>query len=313
MRKLTWWEKFLVLLALNLALSGLASAQPTGAPAAPGAPAAGPRTIGAQPAGVPSAVPRATGAPPAGSKPAGAPSPVAKPAVPKVSPPGPPAGFTDYGSFLAEFQAAGAFKFYDNTEAILRLANFEQALMRYRFLKGQIQGKVDYHGLMASVNRRIQFLQRQLHLRDSDVAAIPARKVRTTKLKPAVKLPETKPPEKPEAAKPIPPGEAGPEAQKPIPPVTATPAPPAQVPSAAAPLPPAQVPAAVPPPADQKRPAVVTTDTKPKEDEKAEEEKDKEEKPAVPPNFWQRMRIKLHLGKKPDSAGDKKADSVTIE
>lgn len=222
-----------------------------------------------------------------------------------------PGTFTDYGSFLAEFQAAGAFKFYDNTEAILRLALFEQALTRYRFLKGQIQGKVDYYGLLASVNRRIQFLQKQLHLRDSDVAAIPARKPRISKLKPAVKLPETKPLEKPEAVTPAPPGAAGPPAEKPIPPVSATPGPPAQVPSAAAPLPPAQVPAAAPLPSAQ-RPPVVTTDSKPQEEEKAEEEKDKEEKPAVPPSFWQRLRLKLHLGKKADSGG-KKPDSVTIE
>jgi len=231
----------------------------------------------------------------------------AKPAVRE-----PAGGFTDYGSFLAEYQAAGAFKFYDNTEATLRLANFELALMRYRFLKGQIQGRVDYHGLLASVNRRIKFLQKQLHLHDSEVAAIPARRVMTPKMKPAVKLPEPKPPEKPEAAKPKPPGEAGPEAQKIIPPVTAAPSPPARVPSAAAPLPPARVPAAVSPPPDQKRPPAVTTEPKTGEEEKAEEEKDKEEKPAAPLSFWQRMKIKLHLGKKPDS-GEKKADSATAE
>lgn len=266
-------------------------------------------------------------APPPDSQPAAAKPTKAKPAVRE------PGTFTDYGSFLSEFQAAGAFKFYDNTEAILRLALFEQALTRYRFLKGQIQGKVDYYGLLASVNRRIQFLQKQLHLRDSDVAAIPARKPRISKLKPAVKLPETKPLEKPEAVTPAPPGAAGPPAEKPIPPVSATPGPPAQVPSAAAPLPPAQVPAAAPLPSAQapaatplppaqvpaaaplpsaQRSPVVTTDSKPQEEEKAEEEKDKEEKPAVPPSFWQRLRLKLHLGKKADSGG-KKPDSVTIE
>lgn len=274
MRKLTWWGKLLVLLVLNLVL------------AVP---------VGAQPAGSPPAGPKPAGAPPAGPKQTDAPSPVAKPAGAKVSRADDSAGFTDYGSFLGEFQAAGAFRFYDNTEAILRLANFEQALMRYRFLKGQIQGKVDYHGLLASVNRRIQFLQKQLHLRDSEVAAIPPRKMRMLKAKPAVKLPETMPPEKPGAAKPKTPGDADTEAAKTkeIPAVAVTP-----------PSPPAQVPAAAPLPTAQKPPPVVTTDAKPKEDEKAEEEKDKEEsKPAVPPSFWQRMKIKLHLGKKPDNPG----------
>ncbi len=278
MRKLTWWGKFLVLLVLNLALAAPAGAQP-----------AGEKLPSAQPVGA-----KSPGAQPPDAQSAGPKPPLPKSASAKVSRADAPAQFTDYGSFLGEFQAAGAFKFYDNTEAILRLANFEQALMRYRFLKGQIQGKVDYHGLLASTNRRIQFLQKQLHLRDSEVAAIPARKVRMLKAKPAVKLPETKPPEKPGAAKPKTPGDADTEADKTkeIPVVSVTPSPPAQVP-AASPLPGAQ-----------KQPPVVTTDAKAKEDEKAEEEKDKEEsKPAVPPNFWQRMKIKLHLGKKPDNAG----------
>ncbi len=183
------------------------------------------------------------------------------------------------------------------------MARFEEALMRYRFLKGQIQGKIDYHGLLASVNRRIEFLRKQLKLRESEVAAIPARRMRVTKLKPAVKQPEAKLPETlPEAAKPQPPGAAGPAAGKPLAPVTATPSPPAPVPSAAA-----------PPPAGQKQPPVVTTDTTPKEEEKAAADKEKEEKPPAPLSFWQRLKIKLHLGKKPASSDAKKSDSGTVE
>jgi hypothetical protein len=207
-----------------------------------------------------------------------------------------PAGFSDYEHCLGEYQAAGAFQFYENTEAMLRMANFEQALMRYRFLKGQIQGSADYYGLLASVNRRIKFLQKQLHLRDTEVAAIPRRKVRMIKAKPAVKLPETLPAEKPEAAKPKTPGEAGKEAGQTQ-----------EIPgTAVTPKLPAQIPAAAPLPGAQKLPPVVTTDAKPKAEEKAkgeekakEEEKDKEEaKPKAPLSFWQRLKLRLHLGKK---------------
>lgn len=352
MRRLTWWGKFLVVLALNLALAQLAGAQSAiqGVKILPPASSSNPAT--ASPASPIMVLPNQMMNPnkfdPANQRstnpakdsysivpskkpdtqPAAAKPTKAKPAVRE------PGILTDYGRYLGEFQAAGAFRFYDNTEAMLRTAQFEESLMRYRFLKGQIQGKVDYYGLLASVNRRIKFLQKQLQLRDSEVAAIPARKPRISKLKPAVKLPETKLPEKPEAVIPKPPGTAGPPAGKPIPPVSSAAGPPAQVPSAAAPLPPAQIPAATPLPSAQapaatplppaqapvaaplpsaQKPPVVTTDSKPQEEEKAEEEKDKEEKPAVPLSFWQRMKIKLHLGKKPDSAGDKKADSVTIE
>ena len=250
-----------------------------------------------------------------------APAPAAKPPVPP--PPKPkepaPAPMTDYERYALEYQAAGAFKFYENTESRLRMAQFEEALMRYCCLKGWIQGRADYHGLLASVNRRIKFLQKQLHLRDSEVCAIAPRKPRLKKLKPAVKQQEAKLPETlPGGAKPQPSVAAGPVVEKPIGPVTATPsppaavAPPAPVPTATAP-PPAPVPVVTAPPAEQKQPPVVTTDTKPKEEEKAAEEKEKEEKPPVPLTFWQRLKTKLHLGKKPSSSDDKKSDSATAE
>jgi hypothetical protein len=188
----------------------------------------------------------------------------------------------------------------------LRTANFEQALMRYRFLKGQIQGKAEYYGLMASVNLRIQFLKKQLHLRDTEVAAIPPRKVRIPKDKPPQdKPPEAKSPERPGDALTKTPGEADKEADKTpeSPGAKVIPGPPAQIPGAAATYgPPAQIPGAAPLPGAQKSPAVVTSDAKPKEDEKAKEEKDQEEsKPAVPPSFWQRLKIRFNLGKKPET------------
>jgi len=307
MRKLIWWGRFLLLLVLSLTLVGPVGAQSSGVQPS-GTPPSGTQPSGTPPAGMKTPVVRplvdrsALTKPPVTKPPVTKP-PATKPPVKQAPAAKAPVGFTDYESCLGEFRAAGAFKFYDNTEAILRLANFEQALMRYRFLKGQIQGKAEYYGLMASVNRRIQFLKKQLHLRDTEVAAIPPRKARMIKAKPAVKLPETLPPEKPEAAKPKTSGEASKEVVK-------TPV----IPGAAAPppSPPAQIPAAAPLPTAQKPPPVVTTDAQPKEVGKAkEEEQAKEEKeiekpkPKVPPSFWQRLKLRLNLGKK--------QDSVTIE
>jgi len=195
-----------------------------------------------------------------------------------------PVAFTDYGSFLGEYQAAGALKFYYNTEAILRLAQFEQALMRYRFLKGQIQRKGDYRGLLNMVDLRLRFLKKQLHLRDVEIAAIPPRKARIPRAKP----PEAKPPpEKPPAAKPKVSKDADEDKEKGGPSISGTFGPPEK-----AVLPPVT--------AAQKPPDVVTTDTpKAKEDRKGEEEKEMEEtKPAPPLSFWKRLKNRLHWKKK---------------
>jgi hypothetical protein len=232
---------------------------------------------------------------------------LAAPAEGKISPEE-SAPFTDYGSFLGEYRAAGAFKFYDNTEALLRMAQFELALMRYRFLKGQIQRSGDYRGLVNMVDLRLKFLKKQMHLRETDIAAIPPRKVRIPKVKP----PEAKPPpEKPAAAKPKTPGDADLDKARAEPPLPGLP--PAAVipgsPGKAGP-PPAAPPLAAPPAAPGKPPEVVVTDApKAKEDgkakdDKAEEEKDKEEKPPPPPpRFWERLKIKLHLKKKVPESG----------
>lgn len=193
-----------------------------------------------------------------------------------------PVAFTDYGSLLGEYQAAGALKFYDNTEAILRLAQFEQALMRYRFLKGQIRGKGDYTGLLNMVDLRLQFLKKQLHLRDVEIAAIPPRKVRIPRAKP----PEAKPPpEKPPATKPKVSKDADEDQGKGGSSISGTFGPPEK----AAPPP---VTAAIKPPES-------VSPAKTKGGEKAEEEKDMEEiKPAPPLSFWQRLKNRLHWRKK---------------
>jgi hypothetical protein len=230
---------------------------------------------------------------------------LAGPAWGKISPDEGSAPFTDYGSFLGEFQAAGAFKFYDNTEAILRLAQFELALMRFRFLKGQIQRKGDYRGLVAMVDLRLRFLKKQMRLHEGDIAAIPARKVRIPKVKPAVAKP---PPDKPGAAKPKKSGDddqnmdkakAEPSLPGTPPAVVVIPSPPKK--AAAAPL---GKPQAAPPATTGKPPEVVVTDIPKGKEEKAEEEKEEAKPPPLPPGFWEKLKIRLHLKKKaPESAG----------
>lgn len=201
--------------------------------------------------------------------------------------------YTDYGSFLGEYLSAGALRFYDNTEEMLRLAQFERALMRYRFLKGQIRGKRDYYGLINMVDLRLQFLKRQLHLRDFEVAAIPPRKARIPRAKPSkTKPPKDKsPPAKPGAAKGKTPGNASLNkfGTKPKPTVTIPPMVPQQ--------------ATAPPVTSAPNQREVVTTTPKTQDEKAEEEKAKEKKkakPAPPLSFWDKLKIRLHLRKRPE-------------
>jgi hypothetical protein len=192
------------------------------------------------------------------------------------------APFNDYGSFLGEYQTAGAFRFYDNTEALLRLAQFELALMRYRFLKGQIQRKGDYRGLTAMVDLRLRFLKKQMHLHDGDIAAIPPRKARIPQPK---KPPEEKP--KDAAAKPTPPGPGDKNKAK-----AGLPGP-GQAPGGT--VIPGAPETAVPAPGAMpgRPPEVVTMDTPPQtKEEKAAEAK--EAKPPLPPNFWDRMWIRVN-------------------
>lgn len=202
--------------------------------------------------------------------------------------------YTDYGSFLGEYQTAGALKFYDNTEEMLRLANFEMALMRYRFLKGKIQRKVDYRGLLAMVDLRLRFLKKQMHLNNRDIAAIPPRKAWIPRVKPPT--PKAAP-KKDAAAKPKTPGAAAKDKNKKrgaltipgqMPPVYVITGPPAK-----AATPPGT--AAPPVTSAQKPPDVVTTTPKTKE-EKAEEEKE-ETKAKKSLSVWEKLKIRLHLNK----------------
>lgn len=198
------------------------------------------------------------------------------------------APFTDYGYFLGELQAAGALKFYYTTEEMLRLAQFEQALMRYRFLKGHIQRKVDYRGLTDMVDLRLRFLKRQMHLQERDIAAIPPRKARIPRMKPS----ETKTaPKKNAAAKPKTPktavrvnnnAKAGRIVPGQPPAIMVIPTPP---PKAAGP----------PVTANQKSPYVVTTTPESKEEKADDEQEKKETKRAL--SIWDKLKIRLNLFK----------------
>lgn len=83
----------------------------------------------------------------------------------------------DYQLMYEELQAAGAIKFYNKTEELLRLAEFDYALLRYRFLKGQLLGQSDYSSLMPDINRRLKFLQSQMRLTEAQISPMARKKV----------------------------------------------------------------------------------------------------------------------------------------
>jgi hypothetical protein len=76
----------------------------------------------------------------------------------------PPARGSDARQFLEELQSNGAFKFYEDTEDILRAGKFERAFGRYCFLNTHIRGQAIHAGLAAMVDQRLHFLKEQMHL-----------------------------------------------------------------------------------------------------------------------------------------------------
>lgn len=224
--------------------------------------------------------------------------------------------YTDYGSFLGEYQTAGALAFYYNTEAALRLAQFEKALMRYRFLKGKIRRSVDYRGLLDMVDLRLRFLKKQMHLTNRDIAPIPPRRAWipqkvTPKPKVASKKKAAAKPKTPAAAAknrnkqkalvtipgrvsplyriPRPSAKVGAPPGKASPPVTRTP--PATVAPGAAVAPPATTAPTVT--ATQQLPPVVTTTPESKEQKEDDAEEKKETKKAL--SVWDKMKLRLNL------------------
>lgn len=98
----------------------------------------------------------------------------------------------DYRVMLEEYQAGGGLQFYAKTEEFLRLGEFEQALFRYRFLKGQVEARPEYRALVTALNQRLRLLKRQMHLTDTDIQPLPrwrvARSARSGE--PGIKPPE---------------------------------------------------------------------------------------------------------------------------
>ncbi len=104
---------------------------------------------------------------------------------------------SDARVFFQELNSAGALKFFENTEDLLRIAQFERALLRYYFLKDQIGRQSGYRPLVIMINKRLDFLKVQLKLPETDYAALmppKARKGRSQKVPAVQAAPPSKPP-----------------------------------------------------------------------------------------------------------------------
>jgi hypothetical protein len=197
----------------------------------------------------------------------------------------------DLALFTEEIRAAGAIKFYESTEEILRLAQFERALLRYRFLKGQIAGQAFYRGLMVQVDQRLRFLGEQMRLHPADLGPVGSGKLRQRRRTMASvqkKVESPKETSKKDENLKI---SGKKEAEKPAVPTAEVAGPP---PGSASPPPkgePEAEPAAPPPP---------ETGLPPKLDpgEKEKEEKSAEKPPAPPPSKWERVKQRLQFWKK---------------
>lgn len=94
---------------------------------------------------------------------------------------------SDAAWFAQELRTAGALKFYENTEDLLRAGRFEPALLRYVFLKGQIGRHPGYLPLVSVIEQRLDFLKAQMKIPERDLLPLPPPKVR----KPRQKTPTT--------------------------------------------------------------------------------------------------------------------------
>jgi|UniRef100_A0A7C3V503 hypothetical protein len=166
----------------------------------------------------------------------------------------PPVRGGDSRQFAAELQSRGEFKFYDDTEELLRAGKFEQAYGRYVFLRGHIQGRSVDHSLYAMVNQRLQFLNGQMGLGE----VIPEYRPEKVVKKPR-RIKQTRPPSPPadQSAKAK---EAGSEEKPPE--IIIPPAPPEEK-------------GAAPPQEEAKAPA------------------EEAPKPAPPLTFWEKFKRKL--------------------
>lgn len=104
----------------------------------------------------------------------------------------------DSRRFVEELRSNGAFKFYEDTEDILRTGRFEHAFGRYVFLNAHIRGRALDAGLAAMVKQRLQFLRAQLHLGEGAYHYVPEEKPKKRKRR---VQPTCPPPEKEAKAK----------------------------------------------------------------------------------------------------------------
>jgi hypothetical protein len=193
----------------------------------------------------------------------------------------------DLALFTEEIQAAGAIKFYESTEEILRLAQFERALLRYRFLKGQIAGQSFYRGLTAQVDQRLRFLGEQMRLHSADLGPVGSGKQRQRHRTVASVQKKGAPPKetgkKEEALK----SSGKKEEEKPAAPKAEAAAPPPKGEAEAGP--------AAPPPPETGLPPQLAPE------EKGKEEKTSAQPPPPQPSRWDRVKQKLQFWKKSES------------
>jgi hypothetical protein len=182
---------------------------------------------------------------------------------------------SDAASFAGELHAAGALKFYENTEDLLRTGQFERALLRYAFLKGQIGRQPGYQPLAHQIDQRLNFLKTQLKLPEAYVTPLKASRVRP------------KPPGKKEATLAAPPAPAASKAQPDPDDQKGDPKPGGEAKSEPTGLSPGQDRAAVGPKSPDSQ-------EKPEDTTQAEAEKP----PSPPPSRWQRLKKRLLFWRK---------------
>lgn len=90
---------------------------------------------------------------------------------------------SDAALFSQELHAAGALKFYENTEDLVRAGRFEPALLRYVFLKWQLSRHPGYQPLLSVIQQRLDFLKAQMKIPERDLLPLPPPKVRKKPLR----------------------------------------------------------------------------------------------------------------------------------
>ena len=180
---------------------------------------------------------------------------------------------SDSFQFREEFLSRGAYKFFNDTEDILRSGNFELAWGRYLFLASQTRSQSIYAGLNAATNQRLQFLREQMRLGEVPLRVAKPLKRRVRRVSQAKPAPAEK------KAGP----EASPEGQKPSGPQGGSAGKPGEII-----IPPTGTP-------DQK-PAPSVPETKPSAPEVKPDTSEPAEAPPPPPpppSAWEKIKRRL--------------------